>query len=515
MLPSFAHVCLNHGRSGRSRVCRSAAARRRGPASATASAALQWLRALAPAPARAKATLVGESRPMGWLERHCHKVPTCSATLSSVIEGGAMDASLFLKAVRATARRHPMLRSVICKETQGFRELLAFEPDCGHCQVIEMENDDDWKGIVQELNNTPYDMYGTSPLWRFRLLKSGTTNVLVVSLHHAISDGSSYYILTNDILRFYNRLLENGDVGDVDPLPRLPSPDSMLFKEGNVPVEEQPAMQRLLADLKQRHLNFKPLLPLDLTAGSRHNTTLYRDGCEDSARALHHRCREKGLSVGAAQTACALFTLAKLDSDFRARSTSDISSPKKYNLDMCVNMRTRMPESLGNDHVGAIMSVLNISESLSGDIKFWDLVAEVKRTMNESISAKEHFYFLEASKQLEGMCDATPGYQEVLQRNNGHVQEMNFSNFTRYFYDPNYGRLKLTKAYVSGGGCSPTFASCVLWTATVSANHYSFLYATSDENTKVAQEFFANVVNLIEKCHSLDEGYSLSDWMNE
>merc|ERR1712139_613892 len=125
-------------------------------------------------------------------------------------------------------------------------------------------------------------------------------------------------IITNDILRFYQRLEEQGNIGDIEPLARLGSPDEMGFPSG-VSAEEQLAADGLLETFKKRRCEWAPSsgLPFDLTVGGEHNSTLYRDGSKENADALVAKCRAKGLTVGAVLVAGTYFAIAKMDKRFQ------------------------------------------------------------------------------------------------------------------------------------------------------------------------------------------------------
>merc|ERR1712108_77382 len=101
-----------------------------------------------------------------------------------------------------------------------------------------------------------------------------------------------------------------------------------------------------------------------------------------------------------------------------------------------------------------------------------------------------HFYYFGVNERFDSKRDEFPVFQENLKRNSGLVQDMNFSSFGKYFFDTNYGRWTIDKMYCTGGGWCPTFGSCVFLILGLSRNFYTFVYATSDENTRVASDFF-------------------------
>merc|ERR1712146_166259 len=164
---------------------------------------------------------------------------------------------------------------------------------------------------------------------------------------------------------------------------------------------------------------------------------------------------------------------------------------------MDVNLRKRLQTVLGNDHVGTIIGMMSFSLSLTGETRFWDFVAEVKAAMTEFLESKYHFYYFDVNERFDAACETMPAFQENLQKNDGLVQDMNFSSFGKYFFDPNYGRLTIDRMYATGAGWCPTFVS-----------------ATSDENSRVAADFFNKAVDIIEAAYRFDDSYRLLDWIS-
>jgi len=455
-------------------------------------------------------------RAMGWLEHYMHTVPNCNVIIASHVSGGLMDPAHFQRAVRATSERHPMLRSVINKESLSFVELDGFVPGPEHYEVVDSTDADEWKAIADKESNKDADMYGPQPLWKIILVRlaseGGGSNVLLVKFHHCIGDGSSGYIITHDVLRFCQHLEEHGDLGDIQPLPRLQSADQMSFPDG-LGADDMPVVESLFEQFKKRRCEWSPSpgLSFDRKVGGAHNSTLYRDGSQESADALLALCRKKGITMGAVLVAATYFAIAEMDKSFCKKAAADPTTRFSFDFDMDVNLRKRLQTVLGNDHVGTIIGMMSFSLSLDGNTRFWDFVVEVRTAMTKFLESKYHLYYFTVNDRFDAASGAMPAFQDNLKRNDGLVQDMNFSTFGKYFFNPNYGRLTLEKAYATGAGWCPTFGSCVFLILGVTRNFYTFVYSTSDENSLVAAEFFNKAVDIIEEAHSFDDSYRLLD----
>jgi len=427
-----------------------------------------------------------------------------------------MDAARFEEAVKATSSRHPQLRSIIDQDTLSFVELVDFVPGEEHYQVIDTADPEGWKQVAEQECNLASDMYGASPLWKIILVRTDESNTMLVKFHHCIGDGSSGYILTNDVLRFYHRLEETGEIGNVEPLPPLPCADSLAVASLPGGVSDVEIANKLQEEFVRRRCEWTPSagLPFNRKVGGEHNTTLYRDGSAESSAALLSLCREKGITMGPVLVAATYFAIAKMDTVFCARAAEDPSAEFSFDFDMDVNLRKRLSTVLGNDHVGTIIGMMSFSLKLRGDTKFWDFAREVKSAMTNFLDSKLHFHYFGVNERFDALAESMPAFQDNLLRNDGLVQDMNFSSFGKYFFEPTYGARQITKMYAIGGGWCPTFGSCVFLILGLSRNHYTFVYSTSPENTVVAESFFEKAVDIIETAQHFNDVYCLGDWLS-
>ncbi|ATQ77348.1 non-ribosomal peptide synthetase [Massilia violaceinigra] len=150
--------------------------------------------------------------------------------------------------------------------------------------------------------STPLDL-GQGPLIRARLLRLGEQeHILLLTVHHVVSDGWSMGVLARELTALYNAYAADGPAHDLDPLPPLPVQyaDYALWQRGwlgAAPAQEQlaywkrqlagaPALITLpsdrprpaMQDYTGQSLSFTidPALCAGLKALSRkHGTTLY------------------------------------------------------------------------------------------------------------------------------------------------------------------------------------------------------------------------------------------------
>jgi len=135
---------------------------------------------------------------------------------------GRLDEAALEQALREIVRRHEVLRTTF-KFTNG--ELLQHIGDIEQWElrrvdlsgVEETEREEKAQCIVQEEGCTPFDLTA-GPLFRARLVVlTGARHVLILNMHHAISDGTSLRIFARELAGLYGSYSR----GQASTLPEL------------------------------------------------------------------------------------------------------------------------------------------------------------------------------------------------------------------------------------------------------------------------------------------------------
>ena len=140
---------------------------------------------------------------------------------------GGLDASILERAIQTVIQRHEILRLVVAENESGepvaeFAEVAQYQLPV-HDLVVnsETEYDSEIKAAVDHYALKPFDL-AEGPLYRFDLVKIGGAlaephDLLVVCLHHIISDGLSQNLLVREIAMLYAAYVQ----GAPSPLPAL------------------------------------------------------------------------------------------------------------------------------------------------------------------------------------------------------------------------------------------------------------------------------------------------------
>nr|QEO73591.1 AMP-dependent synthetase and ligase [uncultured bacterium] len=122
---------------------------------------------------------------------------------------GAVDVDALRAAVRALAERHEALRTTFTTDETGPVQII--HPDMT-VDLTVVRADDDLEAVLRGEVSRPFDLR-TGPLARIVLVSTtGQDHVLLMCLHHAVTDGWSIGLLAKDLSELYRG-------ARLDPLP--------------------------------------------------------------------------------------------------------------------------------------------------------------------------------------------------------------------------------------------------------------------------------------------------------
>jgi amino acid adenylation domain-containing protein len=128
---------------------------------------------------------------------------------------GSLDIDAFQQGLNAIVSRHEILRTVF--RSNNGKPFAFIDPDCKIDLVIR-DPENDLRFQVAEESRRPFNL-STGPLLRATILRLGEDeHVLIVTMHHIISDGWSMNIFFDELVSHYHDLL-NGEELRLDTLP--------------------------------------------------------------------------------------------------------------------------------------------------------------------------------------------------------------------------------------------------------------------------------------------------------
>ncbi|AGC43404.1 non-ribosomal peptide synthetase [Myxococcus stipitatus DSM 14675] len=137
--------------------------------------------------------------------------------------GGHLDVDALQRSFDALVERHESLRTTFAQEDGNPVQVIAPEGRApitrvDLCDAPEAEREEHARRLATEECRRPFDLM-RGPLLRLRLFRlTPTEHLLVMTLHHIISDGGSLGILVHEMSRLYDAF-RAGREPDLEPLP--------------------------------------------------------------------------------------------------------------------------------------------------------------------------------------------------------------------------------------------------------------------------------------------------------
>ncbi|MDB1088335.1 amino acid adenylation domain-containing protein [Streptomyces sp. ACA25] len=285
---------------------------------------------------------------------------------------GPVDTGALQLALQRLAERHEPLRTTFPARDGRPRAVVgAASPECVPLVLADLSGtggesrEAEQRRVLREEVSRPFDLH-SGPVMRALLLRrEARDHVLVLGLHHIVTDGWSTGIVAEELSALYAAALEGRDAG-LDPLTARYAD----FAAWQLTRLDEERLAPQLAYWRERLAGLEPLaLPTDRARptvrsaeGAAHRFTL--------DRALVQELRE----VSAAGGATLFMTLVAACQVLLAR----------YSGQQDVAVGTAVS---GRDHpdterlVGAFINTLVLRSTVTGDIPFTELLAQVRETV--------------------------------------------------------------------------------------------------------------------------------------
>jgi hypothetical protein len=281
---------------------------------------------------------------------------------------GQLDRAALEEALRDVVRRHESLRTVI-REGKGEPHQVVL--DISECAVsLEYEEvaEEEVHEAMHEASERPFDLVRDLPLraWLFAL--GPQEHVLLISMHHIVSDGWSLGPLTRDLARAYTAR-RRGAEPDMPPLP-VQYADYALWQRRLLGREEDPDS---LASRQLAHWrSVLDGMPQELRLPADHPRPPMSDFAEGAIEFtldadLHTALAEVARTENATMFMVLQAGFAALLSRLGAGTDIPIGSP----------VAGRMDDAL-TDLVGYFVNMLVFRVDVSGDPSLRDLVKRVQ-----------------------------------------------------------------------------------------------------------------------------------------
>lgn len=154
---------------------------------------------------------------------------------------GPLEVAVLTKTVQAIMRRHEILRTTFTLSDGQPMQIIHPEPLNG-LEIISVKSNQDQTELIQAYTTRPFDLE-SGPLFRPTLVQLGPEeHLLILVMHHIISDGWSIGVLYRELAQFYD-CLQHDAAFELSDLP-LQYADYAVYQQE---VLESPAIKAQLA----------------------------------------------------------------------------------------------------------------------------------------------------------------------------------------------------------------------------------------------------------------------------
>jgi amino acid adenylation domain-containing protein len=283
---------------------------------------------------------------------------------------GRPDLKALEQSLRSIIRRHEALRTTF-RMRNGLGEQVIAPEWQGTLQVIDLraweENrrEEEVRRLAKEEAQRPFDL-GQGPLLRASILIAGDQEyVLVLNMHHIVSDGWSMEILWKELWTFYKAYQK----GEPAPLPELP----IQYADYSVWQRQWlsgPELERQLGYWKEKLQGAPAVLELPLDH-PRPPVQSYRGSAEEFTltpellEGLERLSREQGVTLFMTLLAVFKVLLYRYTSQTEILAGTPIAGRNRAEIE---------------DLIGFFVNTLVLRTDLEGRLMFKELLARVKET---------------------------------------------------------------------------------------------------------------------------------------
>ncbi|KAJ3089295.1 hypothetical protein HK100_007808 [Physocladia obscura] len=439
------------------------------------------------------------NRPVGWLEDTLAR-GNLNIVAIVKLEGPELEMPRLEAAVAATQRRHANLRVNLTADATHFVGVSGAAP----VSVYTVSDETVLHSQLRHLQHATLPLFSKLlPLWRIDSFRAEFIHATVfcISIHHAVADGTSVYVLLNDILSAYT-----SPDSISPPLPFLADVASLSAQAfGPNLLDDNAVLNKLIAARK----TWKATLPTEIPPVQHDHDTraknafFLRDIPADVFAQVLQRCHQERITVGMLLLAALHFSVARIVSS----KGQQLVFPWYFPHDLDVNLRRRFGNvmDLGKDHVGLLIGMMGIDVAIeSKDDTLFDFARRIGNWMYEGLAAKLPHKYHVANQRY----DIEVGVPIT------RTTDLNFSNVGVYPFRTEYGDLVVTEFHEVGVWC-PAVGTHVFLINTVNERLCcSWVYEESTENANVAKELLDSVVDLLEHVPQLPTDFTLDEFLN-
>jgi NRPS condensation-like uncharacterized protein len=414
---------------------------------------------------------------------------------------GSLPEEVLREALVLIQKKHPLL-NVHIELTKNIPIFVTGAPKIP-LRIIELNSPEEW---IQETNdemNLPFS-WENGPLVRVVWLRSEKVHVLLITLHHAISDGKSGVYLVRDLLSITTELLSEDAIKSHVPLPERPPSDEIIpasfsgFK-GVLGMLKTGLRQNLILAKQPQNFAIEKDVPLQEIR----RCVIHRILSEETTRLLTVRCRQEKTSVQG--ILCAIMMKA---------AAQKINRQEVVRL-CClsaINLRYLLTPPIKDD-IGFYASLLSTFHQVGVETSSWNLAREVKTNLSNLLEQGEVLSALMLQKNILSLKCPSP-IKMAQQVNQFFRATTGVSNLGRVDISENYGSLVLRKLHFCvSGNAFPQKNIGIAVTTFRGQMVLNFLFSEPHISLHNAENFVNSAIETLEQALELKQNNSSEKWL--
>ncbi|MFD8728289.1 amino acid adenylation domain-containing protein [Streptomyces sp. NPDC059611] len=312
---------------------------------------------------------------------------------------GPLDRTALQRALDAVVARHETLRTRYPATDDGRPVLEIADPAPFGLRTADADDEEHAARLVDELGALPFDLV-SGPLTHGLLVRiADDDHVLLLVVHHSVSDGWSSEVLVSEVLRGYAAQVAGGP----DPLPELP----IQYGDFALWQRERLTGGRLAQEVAYWSRELAGVRPLELPTDRPRPERQTFEGAGygfDVAPELLARLTALGKEHGATVHMVLLAAFQVVLSRFAGQRDFAVGSPV-----------AGRPEPELEGLIGMFVNVLALPARLGGDPSFTELLGRTRETCLEAYAHQElPFAQLVSELNVERDVTRSPVFQAVL-----------------------------------------------------------------------------------------------------
>ncbi|MGK7957023.1 MAG: condensation domain-containing protein [Crocosphaera sp.] len=408
---------------------------------------------------------------------------------------GDINPHILQQALLLLQNRYPLLRVGIIEREDGAyfsSENIQRIP----LQVITKIGKNQWLEIAESELHKKFDK-GFDPLCRITLLKSSVRNEvseIIATFHHAISDGVSCLTFLENLLIYYQKIVDQKEINNrmslafPEPIEEIIDKNLVNSNKTKEPKNENPSVP----------LNSQLLIETEAPLHERRTCIVTRIINAKTLVNLKQQCQTQTTTINGALWAAMLLG---------SKTISNFEYPLHLSCSSYLNLRKYSRPEIDINNLGCFFSSVENIYTLTKDIDFWKLA----RDCEQKIKMGEHQTInnLINEQRLANFTKLT--LENILDQNyTGRTKTINISNRGQFNLAENYGQLKIKEIYFTVG--QHILGPC-LWLGTVTFHEQlclTFAHVTPLISSETMNNLADTVVNILENVILAESSYSSS-----